>query len=174
MESIVEMRAACGLSQSQFAKRFGVPVRTLQQWEQGRSKPPSYVLGMMEELLRRTGAARGNRAHSIPKRTTWRVCVDDPFPNCERIYPIQQRKIKDVLRRVAKDPAVRRVIVFGSSVTQACHVGSDLDVYFEMSEDRLPDLRRLDLECDAWTNYTVDDRLRNEILQKGVVVYDAS
>jgi putative transcriptional regulator len=37
------IRAKQGLSQSQFAKRFGFSVRTLQDWELGRVQPPSAV-----------------------------------------------------------------------------------------------------------------------------------
>lgn len=49
--NVKELRAKAGLSQSQFAVRFGIPVRTLQEWEQGRQAPPSYVVSMMKELL---------------------------------------------------------------------------------------------------------------------------
>ena len=50
-ERIKQLRKNTGLSQSKFAARFGVPVRTLQQWEQGQSAPPEYVLRMMAYIL---------------------------------------------------------------------------------------------------------------------------
>ena len=37
------IRAKSGLSQSQFARRFGFSTRTLQDWELGRAHPPSAV-----------------------------------------------------------------------------------------------------------------------------------
>ena len=37
------IRAKSGLSQSQFAHRFGFSTRTWQDWELGRSQPPSPV-----------------------------------------------------------------------------------------------------------------------------------
>ena len=37
------IRAKSGLSQSQFARRYGFSTRTLQDWELGRAKPPSAV-----------------------------------------------------------------------------------------------------------------------------------
>ena len=58
---IADIRKETGLSQSKFAKRFGIPVRTLQQWEQGRSTPPDYVVRMiayiieLEEITHRSG-----------------------------------------------------------------------------------------------------------------------
>ena len=50
-ERIKQLRKNTGLSQSKFAVRFGVPVRTLQQWEQGQSAPPEYVVRMMAYIL---------------------------------------------------------------------------------------------------------------------------
>jgi putative transcriptional regulator len=35
------IRARSGLSQAEFAERYGFSVRTLQEWERGRSQPPS-------------------------------------------------------------------------------------------------------------------------------------
>ncbi|MGB9457935.1 MAG: helix-turn-helix domain-containing protein [Bryobacteraceae bacterium] len=37
------IRAKSGLSQSQFARRYGFSTRTLQDWELGRFQPPSAV-----------------------------------------------------------------------------------------------------------------------------------
>ena len=37
------IRAKSGLSQSEFAGRYGFNVRTLQEWELGRTEPPSVV-----------------------------------------------------------------------------------------------------------------------------------
>lgn len=48
--NIKELRKATGLSQSKFAAYFGIPVRTLQEWEQERQHPPSYVIAMMERI----------------------------------------------------------------------------------------------------------------------------
>ena len=39
------------LSQTALAKRFGIPLRTVQDWYSGRRNPPDYVVGMMVELL---------------------------------------------------------------------------------------------------------------------------
>ena len=39
LSPVVEARERTGLSQSQFATLWGVSVRTLQGWEQGRKQP---------------------------------------------------------------------------------------------------------------------------------------
>lgn len=53
--SIKEMRLQTGLSQSKFAAMFEIPVATLKDWEQGRRKPPVYVINMMEKILEHQG-----------------------------------------------------------------------------------------------------------------------
>src|SRR5664280_74587 len=37
------LRSKLGLSQSEFASRYGISLRTLQEWEQGRTSPDSTV-----------------------------------------------------------------------------------------------------------------------------------
>jgi putative transcriptional regulator len=62
---VLEVRAKMGLSQAQFATRFGLPPGTLRNWEQGRSRPdaPTRVLlaviakhpGAVEDVLGKAG-----------------------------------------------------------------------------------------------------------------------
>lgn len=49
-ERIKKLRKDMELSQSKFANKYSLPVRTLQQWEQGRGAPPEYIVIMMEKL----------------------------------------------------------------------------------------------------------------------------
>lgn len=46
-----QLRKKTGLSQSKFSAKFGIPVRTLQQWEQGISAPSEYLVRMMEYIM---------------------------------------------------------------------------------------------------------------------------
>ena len=50
-EKIKELRKKTGLSQSKFSAKFGIPVRTLQQWEQGISAPPKYLVRMIAYIM---------------------------------------------------------------------------------------------------------------------------
>ena len=50
-DRIKELRKKTGLSQSKFSAKFGIPVRTLQQWEQGISAPPEYMVRMMAYIV---------------------------------------------------------------------------------------------------------------------------
>lgn len=61
--SFKELRESLKLSQSQFANKFNMPVKTVQSWESGNRNPPKYVLIMMlriceleAELAMREGA----------------------------------------------------------------------------------------------------------------------
>lgn len=49
--TIKEICEKYGLPQTVLAKRFGFPLRTVQDWHAGRRTPPGYVVAMMIELL---------------------------------------------------------------------------------------------------------------------------
>lgn len=42
-EIIRGLRAETGLNRKQFAEHFGIPLRTVEEWEAGRRKPPEYI-----------------------------------------------------------------------------------------------------------------------------------
>jgi len=46
------VRRALGLSQEEFANRFGIPLRTLQEWEQGRREPDATTLAYLKVIER--------------------------------------------------------------------------------------------------------------------------
>ncbi len=48
---IKELRKKTGLTQTQFGSLFGIPMRTIQEWECERRIPPKYIVDMIEELL---------------------------------------------------------------------------------------------------------------------------
>ena len=56
-EQLKAARAAAGLTQRQAAERSGVPLRTLEQWEIGRRRPPGYVLRLTLDRLASTDRA---------------------------------------------------------------------------------------------------------------------
>ena len=55
---IREFRKKTKLSQSQFAEKYGIPVRTVQKWEQGQSVPPKYVISMIEKQIKEEPKAK--------------------------------------------------------------------------------------------------------------------
>lgn len=46
-----ELRELLGLTQKEFALKFGFNLRTLQQWEQGRSSTPVYLIPLVKRVI---------------------------------------------------------------------------------------------------------------------------
>jgi len=63
--NIREMRASLGDTQSEFAARYNIPFRTVQNWEAGVRKPPEYIVSLLEDRVRADLANR--KAISLPK-----------------------------------------------------------------------------------------------------------
>ncbi len=111
----------------------------------------------------------------LPKKKdhkVWKICIDQPFMNCNKIYPIQQKKVASIISSVKNNPNVKRITIFGSSVTDRCHIDSDVDVYIELEKLEHLVFYVNDFVYDLWTNFTVDERMIQEIKKKGVVVYE--
>lgn len=51
-KSVAELRAMTGLTQGKFAAWYGIPPRTVQNWESGASNAPEYVRLMLVRLVR--------------------------------------------------------------------------------------------------------------------------
>ncbi len=77
-ELIQKLREQAGLSQSELARKAGVPVRSIQNWEQGHRLPrPQALLPLasalgspVEKLIKSMGDAQAVEA--TPKKTTKR------------------------------------------------------------------------------------------------------
>lgn len=53
--TIKEILTATKMSQTDLANRFGIPLRTVQNWCGGVNKPPQYVIAMICEILHISG-----------------------------------------------------------------------------------------------------------------------
>ena len=53
--TIKELREKTGLSQQKFGDYFGIPLRTIQNWEMGTRKCNQYILDLLEYKLRNEG-----------------------------------------------------------------------------------------------------------------------
>ena len=49
---IKELRTLTGLSQTAFGEKYDIPMRTIQNWEKGVRVPPSYVLKLLERVVK--------------------------------------------------------------------------------------------------------------------------
>lgn len=57
-ERIKQLRKSTGLSQTKFGELFGIPMRTIQNWETGEREPANYIVNMMEIIANLKGAKR--------------------------------------------------------------------------------------------------------------------
>ena len=46
-----EIREKAGLSRAEFSRRYGIPIRTLENWDTGVNIPPEYVLNLLERVV---------------------------------------------------------------------------------------------------------------------------
>ena len=76
---IREMRAKLGDTQSEFATRYNIPFRTVQNWETGLRKPPEYIVQLLERRILEDLANRKTvvlpsfdpRKKNLPKRSNY-------------------------------------------------------------------------------------------------------
>lgn len=46
-DTLIQLRRKTGMNKKQFAEYFGIPYRTLQDWELGNRKMPEYLYRLM-------------------------------------------------------------------------------------------------------------------------------
>lgn len=49
---IKEMRELLGISRAEFSRRYGIPLRTMEDWESGKRTPPPYVINLLERIIK--------------------------------------------------------------------------------------------------------------------------
>lgn len=47
-----EIRAILGVTRAEFSRLYGIPVRTLEDWDAGRRHPPEWLLKLLERVVR--------------------------------------------------------------------------------------------------------------------------
>lgn len=51
-EKIRNARKAAGLTQKQLSEKYGIPIRTLSDWERRKFEPPGYVLNLLLDRIK--------------------------------------------------------------------------------------------------------------------------
>ena len=77
--NVREMRTRLGDTQSEFAARYNIPFRTVQNWETGLRKPPEYIMSLLENRIREDLVNRKTavmpkydpRKSDLPKRSDY-------------------------------------------------------------------------------------------------------
>lgn len=50
--NIKEIRQLTGLSQTAFGDKYGIPMRTIQNWENEKRECPAYVVALLERVVK--------------------------------------------------------------------------------------------------------------------------
>lgn len=107
-ESIKELRAKTGLTQTEFGKRLGgIPLRTIQNWENGVSAPPKWALELIafrvendEDLMPDEGTARYQRKSITQQLDEIVIDPDDKIGQFELAMAKEQHQRNiELLRR---------------------------------------------------------------------------
>ena len=48
----VEIRALSGLSRAAFSRKYGIPIRTIEDWDAGKKHPSGWVMALLERVVR--------------------------------------------------------------------------------------------------------------------------
>ena len=63
LTEIKQLRKLTGLSQAKFADKYHLNVYTLQEWEQGRQRPPTAILYLLERIIKEVDFKEGEKEH---------------------------------------------------------------------------------------------------------------
>lgn len=102
----------------------------------------------------------------------WKEINGVSFLNQSKIFPTQQKDVGTMIDAFQKYEDVQKIVIFGSSVTSACNPWSDIDAYVQLANNIHIQKPQVDTDIDLWTNYDIDERLQQEITEKGVIVYE--
>ena len=60
--TVKELRKLSGMTQKAFSEYFGIPKRTIEDWEGERRKCPEYLLNLMQYKLEKENIIKGEQS----------------------------------------------------------------------------------------------------------------
>ena len=130
----------------------------------------------MDSLEQRRQTAEGR---STPKAAL------SPARNLEKIHRRKRATVRDCVGIATRNKEIRRMIVFGSSVTDQCGENSDLDICLDICLDIAGGAKKRSVfesvadmsvlcggACDILIYSHLSEPLKGTIERKGVVVYE--
>lgn len=72
------------------------------------------------------------------KSSDWKfntVVDKNSFQHVNKIHPLKQKLVKDIVQVAKNDDSVKKIIVFGSSTRYDCDITSDLDLCIDWKYD---------------------------------------
>lgn len=52
MNKSEQIRRESGLSRAEFSRKYHIPIRTIENWDSGKTEPPQYVMELLERVVR--------------------------------------------------------------------------------------------------------------------------
>jgi len=52
MKTSKEIRDLLGISRAEFSRKYGIPIRTLENWDSGTRKAPEWILVLLERIAK--------------------------------------------------------------------------------------------------------------------------
>ena len=159
-EQLIELKNSTDYSWKSFAKYFGIPYRTMQDWYLGKRSMPEYLLRLMIYKLGIEKMSDMNTETALSVRTGIRDGV-----------------LTEICR-IAEKHRIRRVLLFGSRARGVFRKDSDIDLAVSGG-----DAGRFRLDCEEETgtllgfdvvdlDRSVQPGLLSEIVREGVIIYE--
>ncbi len=96
------------------------------------------------------------------------------FLHCNRVHPLMQTRVQNLLKELKQDKNINKIVLFGSSLEFRCSSYSDIDLYIEKEDPGLPLKKEpiLDCELDIVMNLDHKNRLYQEIDRTGLLLFE--
>lgn len=96
------------------------------------------------------------------------------YPYAQYTHPLKQDDIQIIYDRFLRDPNVKLLVVFGSTVNLVCHSNSDLDLYVELQNSDTPPKIPDNVVSDVDLVYDIPETssLYKSIDRDGIILID--
>lgn len=99
-----ELREASGMRQSDFARYFNIPLRTIQHWEAGTRKCPEYLLELMEYKL--YVVTKGEMDIKVKNARMQIKHIEKEISNLKRLYDLDEDFMYDIEAKAKLDSSI--------------------------------------------------------------------
>jgi predicted nucleotidyltransferase/DNA-binding XRE family transcriptional regulator len=154
INQIKRLREIFDLTQLQLASLLGIPLKSIQNWEQGQRIPSPWVIDLIYDR------ALINKQNKV----------------------LTYLEIKKAVKEVASKHDIKRVYLFGSYAKGLATPNSDVDLYMETNIKDMTHFgiaeefrqRLLDKKVDLFSPYTIikNSKIDLEIKQTGILIFE--